>query len=628
MSEDRLRRVLNDVAGEAIPEDLDGWPLVEARLYGDELAADRGSPGYSAASSADERRGGEQAAWRPIGRGWLAPGRSLAPAAAIAALTLVITAAAAFVLSRSRGEEPDARIVARTTATPAAAAGVPTRTGPASAPNARRQGAALAGTLTFVSVGLQAVEADGAELRELFASDHGGFQPSWSPDRTRFAFVHSLEGDGRNCCNDVYVVNADGTGLRRLTRTPYPEEHPAWSPDGARIAYTAYPEDDRRQPWFSRPATEPSVFVLDLDDGESRRIARKASQPAWSPDSRRVAYVSNQPHYAGLSIVSADGGRAWELGDVTDGVEAPAWSPSGGRIAFAAAGDLYSIRPDGSGLTILTDTPIAESGPAWSPDGRHIAYERDRERSPHLWVMNADGSGQRQLLEKPRPSFEDIAWLPERSFAGFPSGGGADSLPAIPPRKPRQEAYLRLGGIAYRATGFERRGAFRHGGEFAVVRARREIAEASDPSRLRDGDATSLEPGTRVYRVEGYKPTYRLTARDAYGNQFQFEPWDRSGLETGADLLDIPGRPESVGITEMGKDGAGGALTIVPDREPAARLLGMARRAPLRQGIGDDPRYAVSFYVEGMATPVAVPAEVELSGEMLETIERALANGR
>lgn len=60
MSEDRLRRVLNDVAGEAIPEDLDGWPLVEARLYGDELAADRGSPGYSAASSADERRGGSR----------------------------------------------------------------------------------------------------------------------------------------------------------------------------------------------------------------------------------------------------------------------------------------------------------------------------------------------------------------------------------------------------------------------------------------------------------------------------------------------------------------------------------------------------------------------------------------
>ena len=71
-----------------------------------------------------------------------------------------------------------------------------------------------------------------------------------------------------------------------------------------------------------------------------------------------------------------------------------------GKIAFDSDRDgdfnVYTIEPDGSALARLTSSEEHESDPAWSPDARRIAYVRDFE----LWMMNPDGTDQRQVTRR------------------------------------------------------------------------------------------------------------------------------------------------------------------------------------------------------------------------------------
>ena len=102
------------------------------------------------------------------------------------------------------------------------------------------------------------------------------------------------------------------------------------------------------------------------------------------------------------------------------GVRSPVWSPGGGRIAFLSRGErsreVYVVNADGSGQRLLTGDARFPAAPAWSPNGRQIAFEGGSGAPSSVYVVNADGSGQRRLARNGRAP----AWSPDgRTIAFF-----------------------------------------------------------------------------------------------------------------------------------------------------------------------------------------------------------------
>jgi TolB protein len=247
--------------------------------------------------------------------------------------------------------------------------------------------------------------------------------PVWSPDGRRIAFVSRRDGKA------LYVMNADGSGLRIVARVERLTT-PAWSPDGRRIAF---------QGWRDRQSG--ALYVVNADGSGQRTLARRGSAPAWSPDGRRIAFVITGKLY----VVNADGSghrTLTRLGRGGGGASL-AWSPDGRKLllvveSISAPGcgycwRLWVLNADGSGLRDLTRNLGGSPGfgawpasdPVWSPDGRKIAFVRSNTRRG-VYVVNADGSGVRNLTPKPRgAAYAAPAWSPDGrkiAFAGERDG--------------------------------------------------------------------------------------------------------------------------------------------------------------------------------------------------------------
>ncbi|MBD0337665.1 MAG: PD40 domain-containing protein [Thermoleophilia bacterium] len=224
---------------------------------------------------------------------------------------------------------------------------------------------------------------------------------------------------------EIYVARSDGTGLRNLTRSPAHEYAPAWSPDGAQLMFVGYRHGNAE------------LYAMRADGTGLRRLTRHRAEeltPSWSPDGRRIAFTSDRSGAFDIYVANADGSgvlRVTRLGRPNQGSFGPAWSPAGDRIVFSSAGptpenpELYSIRPDGTGLRRLTRTAggvevLGDDGmPDWSPDGRTIVFTSNRSGGGALWTMRADGRGQRVLLDLPRSDEFHPRYSPDGRLIAF-----------------------------------------------------------------------------------------------------------------------------------------------------------------------------------------------------------------
>jgi TolB protein len=231
--------------------------------------------------------------------------------------------------------------------------------------------------------------ADGGGARRVSAR---GYQPDWSPDGRRLAYV--ADWNGRE---SIYVMNADGRDVRRLTRGLHDLE-PEWSPDGRSIAFTRDNE----------------ILTMRADGSVQLMLVRRTKSwhehgsPAWSQNtfvyaSNRAGFFNQEVYAAPARRLTFTKGSDGVLGD--DGM--PAFSPNGRRIAFVSNrtqdGEIWVMSTNGSSQRQVTRRKGDDFQPAWTADGRAIAF--NAVGSGWIMQVNADGSGLRRLVRGTDPAF-------------------------------------------------------------------------------------------------------------------------------------------------------------------------------------------------------------------------------
>jgi TolB protein len=217
------------------------------------------------------------------------------------------------------------------------------------------------------------------------------------------------------------------------------------------------------QVWLNDQGEVISSNINQLTDG-----AGDKRQPAWSPDSRQIAYVAPGENGNNIFVMNADGsGEPIQVTNLKGNESEPAWSPDGKWIAFTSDSRsdkvlmLYLIHPDGSGMVKLSYDQY-ESGPTWSPN-MQLGFVMNIAGSQVLYIRGARDANTGATPTQPyyvTPVFFDRlalhgnlgqvaepAWSPDGSWVAYTrqrSSGSRIFIAHFPVRNPVEKDILGL----------------------------------------------------------------------------------------------------------------------------------------------------------------------------------------
>jgi Tol biopolymer transport system component len=175
-------------------------------------------------------------------------------------------------------------------------------------------------------------------------------------------------------------MNVDGSGLTSLVRSDYTEgahDDPVWSPDGRRVAFVSHRDGNS------------GIYIMDLS----------ATAAGSSPPDFRT--INRHPE-----------GGCPQCGYRDEG---PVWSPDGSQIAFVSGRDgsrkIYVVDPDQSMPVPVSSVPVERGVPQWSPDGRWIAYIAGPPENRVIHLVNP-GSQAHQELRHAKGEIAELRWVP------------------------------------------------------------------------------------------------------------------------------------------------------------------------------------------------------------------------
>ena len=202
---------------------------------------------------------------------------------------------------------------------------------------------------------------------------------------TRIVFMSTRNADN----GEIFLMNSDGKRVRQLTRHLQYDSAPAWSPDGKKIAFMSYRDEHRFQGWGS---INGEIYVMDADGTNPINLTqspeRADGSPSWSPDGKQIVFHVFEQGIADIWVMGSDGGNPRNL----------------------------------------TNHDALDGYPDWSPDGRQIAFNSNRDgnwkNNPddnwEVYVMNADGTNLINLANHPARD-GGAAWSPDGLRIAFNS---------------------------------------------------------------------------------------------------------------------------------------------------------------------------------------------------------------
>lgn len=242
--------------------------------------------------------------------------------------------------------------------------------------------------------------ADGFAPTRLSDTAGGNQQPAWSSDGRKIAFVN-IQANA-----EIYMMDHDGQNEVPLTNDPATDVAPAWFPSTNKIAFQRI------------EGSENDIYSMTFDDSgnvtDTVRLTTHAagdSQPAVSPDGKKIAFASNRGgsgdseiYVMKANVPEGPTNRPVRLTDNTTTDWKPDWSPNGKKIVFqsnrTANDEVFVMNADGTRQKNLTKNAAEDGDPVFSPDGKRIAFYSDRTTgNAEIWRMRADGTNPVQLTD-------------------------------------------------------------------------------------------------------------------------------------------------------------------------------------------------------------------------------------